>query len=148
MNTPRTRPIEMLMIEDNPDDVELTIEALKDTQARINVSAAGNGVEAMEFLRRQGRFADAPRPDLILLDLNLPRRDGREVLRDIKTDPQLRHIPVMILTTSSDEDDVLNAYRSYVNCYITKPVDFDQYMEVIQAIELFWLRITRLPPKE
>lgn len=138
-------PVEILLVEDNPGDVRLTREALLEGKITNHLSVAPDGVEALAFLRREGRYADAPRPDVILLDLNLPRMDGREVLTAIKADSQLRRIPVVILTTSSDERDVLRAYELHANCYITKPVDFEQFIGVVQAIENFWLTIVTLP---
>jgi two-component system, chemotaxis family, response regulator Rcp1 len=139
------RPIEVLLVEDNPGDVRLTIEGLRDSKVRNTLHVARDGVEAMEFLRRTGQFAAAVRPDLILLDLNLPRMDGREVLSAIKSDPTLKTIPVVVLTTSRAEQDVLRSYELQANCYITKPVDLEQFMTVIKSIEDFWLTIVRLP---
>ncbi|SRR5579884_3227867 len=141
-----TRPIEILLVEDNPGDVRLTIEALRDGKIRNNLHVARDGVEAMAFLRREGPYANAPRPDLILLDLNLPRKDGREVLAEIKADARLRTIPVIVLTTSAAEQDVVQSYNLHANCYITKPVDLDQFITVIRSIEAFWLMIVTLPP--
>ena len=140
------RPVEILLVEDSPSDTELTVEALKEAKIRNHLSTVEDGVQAMEFLRRQGRFARAPRPDLIMLDLNLPRKDGREVLAEIKTDPDLKTIPVVVLTTSRAEQDVLRAYQLNANCYITKPVDFDQFLNVVRSIESFWLFVVTLPP--
>jgi CheY-like chemotaxis protein len=140
------RPVEILLVEDSPSDTELTVEALKEAKIRNHLSAVEDGVQAMEFLRRQGRFAGAPRPDLIMLDLNLPRKDGREVLAEIKSDPVLKLIPVVVLTTSRAEQDVLRAYQLNANCYITKPVDFDQFLTVVRSIESFWLFVVTLPP--
>jgi len=142
---PGGRAVELLLIEDSEPDVRLTIEALKEAKVRNRLWVVEDGVEAMAFLLRQGRYADAPRPDLILLDLNLPRKDGRQVLEEIKNDPSLRRIPVVILTTSRAEEDVLRAYDLHANCYITKPVDFDRFMEVIKTIEGFWLTVVKLP---
>lgn len=142
------RPVIILMIEDNPGDVLLTMEALKEVKIRNTVHVAKDGVEGIEFLHRQGQFADAPRPDIILLDLNLPRKDGREVLAEIKADPELRRIPVVILTTSTAEQDVLRTYNLHANCYITKPVDLDQFIAVVQSIESFWFSIVKLAPSE
>jgi chemotaxis family two-component system response regulator Rcp1 len=139
------RPVEILLVEDSPGDVRLTREALREGKIRNNLSVVPDGVEAMAFLRREGRYAGAPRPDVILLDLNLPRKDGREVLVEIKADDRLRRIPVVILTTSADERDVLRAYELHANCYITKPVDFEQFITVIRAIENFWLTVVTLP---
>ena len=137
--------VEVLLIEDSEPDVRLTIEALKEAKVRNRLSVVEDGVEAMDFLTRQGPYADAPRPDLILLDLNLPRKDGRQVLEEIKQDPSLRRIPVVVLTTSRAEEDVLRAYDLHANCYITKPVDFNQFMEVVKSIEHFWLAVVTLP---
>jgi two-component system, chemotaxis family, response regulator Rcp1 len=141
------RPIEILLVEDSPGDVRLTVESLKDSKVRNNLSVVHDGIEAMSFLRAEGGFADAPRPDLILLDLNLPKKDGREVLAEIKNDPVLRRIPVVILTTSKAEEDILKTYALHANCYITKPVNLDQFMKVVRAIEDFWLTIVKLPPE-
>jgi CheY-like chemotaxis protein len=145
MTRPGGRPIEILLVEDNPGDVRLTVEGLNEGKVRNNLHVARDGVEALAFLRRQGQFADAVRPDLILLDLNLPRKDGREVLADIKADPQLRTIPVVVLTTSRAEQDVLHSYELQANCYITKPVDLEQFITVVKSIEDFWLTIVTLP---
>ncbi|HEX8393316.1 MAG TPA: response regulator [Longimicrobium sp.] len=145
--TMESRPIEVLLVEDNPGDVRLTREALKEGKVRNNLSVAPDGVEALAYLRRQGRYADAKRPDLILLDLNLPRKDGREVLGEIKADPALRTIPVVILTTSEAERDISGAYALHANCYITKPVDLDQFITVVKSIEDFWFTIVKLPPE-
>jgi len=142
---PRSGPIELLLVEDSEPDVRLTREALKEAKMWNNLWVVEDGVEAIEFLRRSGRYADSPRPDLILLDLNLPRKDGRQVLLEIKADPSLRRIPVVVLTTSRDEADVLHAYDLHANCYITKPVDFNRFMEVVRSIEDFWLTVVRLP---
>ena len=136
------------MVEDSEPDVRLTIEALREAKVKNRLWVVEDGVEAMEFLRQQDRHADAPRPDLILLDLNLPRKDGREVLREIKADDSLRRIPVVILTTSRSEEDVLRAYDLHANCYITKPVDFTRFMEVVKSIEDFWLTVVKLPDGE
>ena len=131
-------PIEILLVEDNPGDVRLVQEAMRAAKMRNRMSVVEDGVDAMAFLRREGRFADAPRPDLILLDLNLPRKDGREVLAEVKADPQLRRIPVVVLTTSQADEDVLRAYDLHANCYVTTPVRFEQFMQVVQAIDNFW----------
>ena len=146
MNEAEGRPIEILLVEDSPSDTELTIEALREAKMRNHLSIVEDGVQAMEFLRRQGRFANAPRPDLIMLDLNLPRKDGRQVLGEIKADDQLKSIPVVVLTTSRAEQDVLRAYDLHANCYISKPVDFEQFLEVVRSIETFWLFVVTLPP--
>lgn len=142
------RPVEILLVEDNPGDVRLTIEALKEGRVRNRLSVARDGVEAIAFLRRQGPHAQAPRPDLILLDLNLPRRDGREVLADIKDDAVLRRIPVVVLTTSKAEEDILRTYDLHANCYITKPVDLEQFIAVVRSIDDFWLSVVRLPARD
>ena len=139
------RPVEILLVEDNPGDVRLTQEALKEAKVHNNLSVVGDGVEAMAFLRHEGSHGSAPRPDIILLDLNLPKKDGRQVLAEIKSDPDLRRIPVVILTTSKAEEDVLKTYNLHANCYITKPVDFEQFIKVVQSIEGFWLTIVQLP---
>ena len=133
------------MVEDSEPDVRLTMEALREAKVKNRLWVVEDGVEAIEFLRRQGRYADAPRPDLILLDLNLPRKDGRQVLKEIKSDESLKRIPVVVLTTSKSEEDVLRAYDLHANCYITKPVDFNRFMEVVKSIEDFWLTVVRLP---
>ena len=139
------RPIEILLVEDNPGDVRLTREALIEAKVRNTLTVAWDGVEALACLRQEGEHAGAARPDLILLDLNLPRKDGREVLEEIKGDPELRRIPVVVLTTSEAEQDVLRAYDLHVNCYVTKPVDLHQFVRVVRSIEDFWLTIVRLP---
>jgi CheY-like chemotaxis protein len=145
MTRPSGRPIEILLVEDNPGDVRLTVEGLNEGKVRNNLHVARDGVEALSFLRHEGQFADAVRPDLILLDLNLPRKDGREVLADIKSDPELKTIPVVVLTTSRAEQDVLHSYELQANCYITKPVDLEQFITVVKSIEEFWLSIVTLP---
>ena len=139
-------PIEILLVEDNPGDVRLTEEAFKEGRVYNHMSVAGDGVEALAFLRREGKYADAPRPDLVLLDLNLPRKSGREVLAEIKGDPRLADIPVVVLTTSAAESDILRSYELHANCYITKPVDLSQLLRVVKAIDDFWLSVVRLPP--
>ncbi|HWV98428.1 MAG TPA: response regulator [Candidatus Acidoferrum sp.] len=141
------RLVEILLVEDSPSDTELTIEALHEAKVRNHLSLVEDGVQAMQFLRREGPFAGAPRPDLIMLDLNLPRKDGREVLAEIKSDESLKTIPIVVLTTSRAEQDVLRAYQLNANCYITKPVDFEQFLNVVRSIESFWLFIVTLPPK-
>ena len=140
-------PVEILLVEDNPGDVRLTREALKSDRLWNTLQVVRDGVEAMAYLRREGEFRGAVRPDLILLDLNLPRKDGREVLAEIKADDDLKLIPVVVLTTSQAEEDVLKAYGSHANCYITKPVDLAKFMAVVKSIEHFWFAIVRLPPK-
>ncbi|MGD0744711.1 MAG: response regulator [Verrucomicrobiota bacterium] len=147
MKSTDIRPIEILLVEDSPSDVEFTAEALKEAKVRNHLSIAEDGVQAMEFLRRQGRFAGAPRPDLIMLDLNLPRKDGREVLAELKADDHLKMIPVVVLTTSRAEEDVLRSYQLHANCYISKPVDFQQFLSVVRSIESFWLYVVTLPPR-
>ncbi len=140
--------VEILMVEDNPGDVRLTREALKESKVRNKMHVVEDGVEALAFLRREGQYADAPHPDLILLDLNLPRKNGREVLAEIKEDPDLRRIPVVILTISQAEEDALKTYDLHANCYITKPVDLDQFIKVVRSIEDFWFGIVKLPPND
>lgn len=139
------KSIEILLVEDNPADVRLTQEALREGKVRNNLHVARDGVEALEVLRREGKFAGVPRPDLVLLDLNLPRKDGREVLAEIKADPELKTIPVVVLTTSSAETDILRSYSLHANCYITKPVDLEQFVSVVKSIDDFWLTVVRLP---
>ena len=141
----RAAPVEILLVEDNPGDVRLTKEALKEGKVYSNLHWAKDGVEALEFLRRQGKFADAPRPDIILLDLNLPKKDGREVLSEIKNDENLKRIPVVILTTSKAEEDVLRSYQLHANCYVTKPVDLEKFIGVVESIDKFWLTVVTLP---
>jgi CheY-like chemotaxis protein len=140
-------PVDILLVEDNPGDVRLTQEALREGKIRNRLTVAKDGVEALAMLRREGPHANVPRPDLILLDLNLPRKDGREVLADIKADESLRRIPVVVLTTSKAEEDILRTYDLHANCYITKPVDLEQFIEVIKSIDDFWLTVVRLPPR-
>jgi len=142
-----TRPIEILLVEDNPGDARLTIEAMREAKMRNRIHVVEDGVEAMAFLRRQGSFGEAPRPDLILLDLNLPRKDGREVLAEVKADPDLKRIPVVILTTSRAEEDVMRAYDLHANCYVTKPVDLAQFMKIVSQIDEFWVKVVTLPGK-
>ena len=139
------RPAEILLVEDNPGDARLTKEALKENKVRNNLSVVEDGVEAMAFLRQADEYADAPRPDLVLLDLNLPKKDGREVLAEIKEDQNLKHIPVVVLTTSKAEEDIIKSYNLHANCYITKPVDLNQFITVVKSIEDFWLTIVKLP---
>jgi len=144
----RGRPIQILLVEDNPGDVRLTIEALKEGKVSNTLSVARDGVEALSFLRREGPHGKAVRPDLILLDLNLPKKDGREVLAEIKDDSSLRRIPVVVLTTSKAEEDILRTYDLHANCYITKPVDLEQFISVVRSIDDFWLSVVRLPSVE
>lgn len=141
----KSRPINILLIEDNPGDVRLTQEAFKEGRIPINLDVTMDGVEAIKYLRKQEKYADAKTPDLILLDLNLPKRDGREVLQEIKADDFLKRIPVVILTTSNAEQDIMKSYNLHVNCYINKPVDFDRFFDIIQKIEDFWLTTAILP---
>jgi chemotaxis family two-component system response regulator Rcp1 len=140
--------IEILLVEDNPGDVRLVQEALKENKVRNRLNVTNDGVEALDFLRRKDEFADAPRPDLILLDLNLPKKDGRELLMDIKEDPDLKRIPVVVLTTSDDERDILASYNLHANAYVTKPLDLDRFIDIVREIEGFWLTVVRLPPNE
>ena len=142
------KSIEILLIEDNPGDVRLTQEAFREAKVRNKLHVVGDGVDAMAFLRREGKYADAPRPDLILLDLNMPKKDGREVLAEIKTEEDLRRIPVVILTISKAEEDIIKSYDLHANCYITKPVDLEQFLKVVKAVEDFWLTIVKLPKSE
>ena len=147
MHAGNGRAVELLLVEDSPGDVRLTQEALREGKVRNNLHVVADGVEALAFLRRAGRYGAAPRPDVVLLDLNLPRKDGREVLGEIKADGDLRRIPVVILTTSQDERDIRRAYELHANCYITKPVDLDRFIAVIRSIETFWLTIVTLPER-
>jgi CheY-like chemotaxis protein len=140
------RAIEILLVEDNPGDVRLTEEALKEGKVINRLNVVPDGVEAIAYLRKTGDYASAATPDLMLLDLNLPKKDGREVLAEVKEDPDLRKIPVVVLTTSRDEQDILKSYDLHANCYITKPVDFAQFIRVVRAIEDFWLSVVKLPP--
>ncbi|MDB5052830.1 MAG: Two-component system response regulator [Bacilli bacterium] len=142
------KSIEVLLVEDNPGDVRLTKEALKEGKVQINISIVTNGLEAMAFLRKEGEYKNAPKPDLILLDLNLPIKDGREVLEEIKNDDDLKYIPVVVLTTSEAEQDIFRTYELHVNCYITKPVDYEQFITVVRSIEEFWFTIVKLPRRE
>jgi two-component system, chemotaxis family, response regulator Rcp1 len=139
------QPIDILLVEDNPGDERLTREALKEGKVYSNLHWVKDGVEAMAFLRREGKYAAAPRPEIILLDLNLPRKDGREVLEEVKADERLRRIPVVILTTSKAEEDVLRTYNLHANCFVTKPVDLDKFMVVVKSIDDFWLTVVTLP---
>ena len=141
------RPIQILIVEDSPSDAFIVTEALKHGEEPNEVFAVHDGVEAMEFLRHQGKYSDAPRPDVILLDLNMPRKDGREVLAEIKTDERLKSIPVIVLTSSAADQDVLTAYRLHANCYLAKPVDFSKFKEMVGTIETFWFKNVTLPPR-
>jgi len=140
-------PIEILLVEDNPDDVELTTRSFKKARMQNRVSVAGDGVEALAFLRREGKYAGAPRPDIILLDLNLPRMSGQELLETVKRDPALKDIPVIILTTSKSEEDIMKTYREQANCFISKPVLMEDFDRVIRTLQDFWFVIVKLPPK-
>ncbi|MBN1427449.1 MAG: response regulator [Anaerolineae bacterium] len=140
-------PVSILLVEDNPGDVRLTAEALKEAHVNNKLYVVDDGVKAMSFLRHEGDYTDALRPDVVLLDLNLPKKDGRQVLAEIKSDEELRRIPVVVLTTSEAEQDILMTYNLHANCYISKPVDLDQFIRVVQAIEDFWLCVVKLPPK-
>jgi chemotaxis family two-component system response regulator Rcp1 len=142
------KAVDILLVEDNPGDVRLTKEALRDAKVLNKIFVAKDGVEAMEFLRKEGAFTDMHMPDLILLDLNLPRKDGREVLAEIKEDPKLKHIPVVILTSSKADEDILKAYNLHANCYVTKPVDLNGFVEIMHSMEEFWFTIVKLPPEE
>ena len=143
-----TARIEVLMVEDSPTDAELAQLALQDAKVMVNMSVVEDGVEALSFLRKEGPYADAPTPDIVFLDLNLPRLDGREVLREIRSDPALTALPIVILTTSEDEEDVLRAYENHVNAFITKPVDFGQLVRVVKGIDEFWFTVVRLPGRK
>jgi chemotaxis family two-component system response regulator Rcp1 len=147
MNLSESKPVEILLVEDSPSDAALTIEALEAGKVANKLTLVEDGVEAMEFLRRSGKYAKASRPDLIMLDLNLPRKDGREVLAEIKNDPDLKVIPIIVLTTSHSDKDILQSYQLNANCYITKPVDFTQFIDVVKSIEKFWLTVVTLPQK-
>ncbi len=140
-----TLPIEVLLVEDSPDDVALTKEAMEEGKIKVNLHVVGDGVEAMKFVRKIDAYKNAPTPDVVLLDLNLPRKNGSEVLAEMKMDDKLKHIPVIILTTSSRDEDILDSYNHHANCYVTKPVDFDSFTEIVKTIEDFWFTIVRLP---
>ncbi len=139
------KPIDILMVEDNEGDARLALEAMRDSKIKNKIHHVGDGEEAMAFLRKEGKHKDAPRPDLVLLDLNLPRKNGQEVLAEIKADDNLKRIPVVILTVSSDEADIVKTYNLHANCYVTKPLDLTQFMTVVKSIEDFWLTIVKLP---
>jgi two-component system, chemotaxis family, response regulator Rcp1 len=141
------KPIEILLVEDNEGDVRLTVEALKDSKVLNNIHRVSDGDEALDFLHRKGRYNDAVSPDLILLDLNLPRKNGIEVLSEIKGDEKLKKIPVVVLTISSNDMDIIKTYNLHVNCFITKPIDFERFVQVVHSIEEFWLTVVKLPPK-
>jgi two-component system, chemotaxis family, response regulator Rcp1 len=139
------KPVDILLVEDNPGDVRLTQEALKEAKLVVNLHVVNDGVEAMAFMRREGQYASKPRPDIVLLDLNLPKKDGREVLAEIKSDPDLKRTPVVIVTTSKAEEDIVKTYDLHANCFVTKPLDLDQFVIMVQSIEHFWLTIVKLP---
>ena len=143
-----TRPIEVLLVEDDLGDVELTKEAIEEAKLAINLNVVRDGNEAMAYLRREGVYANAVKTDLVLLDLNMPRKDGREVLRDLRNDPNLTHIPVVVLTTSDADEDIFNSYDLGANCYVTKPVGLEQFMKVVQSIRDFWFMLVQLPGRE
>ncbi len=147
MNEEHAVPAEILLVEDNPGDVLLTKEALKAGKMHNNLSVVSDGEQAMAFLRRESEYKNAPRPDFILLDLNLPKKDGREVLAELKSDPDLKRIPVVVLTTSKAEEDIIRSYNLHANCYITKPVGLEKFIEVVRTLENFWLEIVKLPPE-
>jgi CheY-like chemotaxis protein len=140
------RAVQMLLVEDNLGDIRLTKETLKDAKVMVNLHVVGDGVEAMAFLRKEGKHANAPRPDLVLLDLNLPKKDGREVLAEMKQDPDLRRIPVVILTISNGQEDILKSYNLHANAYVTKPLNLEQFAKIVKAIEDFWFTVVKLPP--
>jgi two-component system, chemotaxis family, response regulator Rcp1 len=145
INDLNASPVDILLVEDNPGDVQLTKEALAETKILANLYTAENGVEALKFLHKKGEYKNSPRPDIIILDLNLPLKDGREVLEEIKTDEDLKRIPVVILTSSKAEEDIVKSYNLHANCFITKPLDFDQFTQIVQSIEQFWFTIVKLP---
>jgi CheY-like chemotaxis protein len=147
MSQAQGRPIEILLVEDNPADVRLTLETMKEVKVANRINVVTDGEQATAFLQRTGEYSTAPKPDLVILDLNLPRKDGREVLADIKGDPNLRRIPVVILTTSTRDEDIFTAYDLAANCYINKPVDLDEFNKIVQSIENFWLTIVKLPDR-
>jgi CheY-like chemotaxis protein len=144
----KARPVQILLVEDSPSDAKLTIRALKSAKIANEINHVSDGVQALEFLRHQGKYAQSPRPDLILLDLHLPRKDGREVLEEVRNDPILTTIPVVVLTSSNEEGDILRSYQLHANCYVTKPVDFEKFLKIISTIEDFWLIVAELPPNE
>ena len=144
-NPARGEPIEILLVEDSPDDADLTIDALREGRVRNRITHVEDGVEAMAYLRREGKYAEAARPDLILLDWRMPRKNGQEVLTEVKSDDDLKRIPVVVMTSSDDDSDILAAYNRHVNCYVTKPVDIDQFKRVVHSIEHFWFSIVKLP---
>lgn len=146
MSTPQVKPIEILLVEDSPGDVLIAREALSEAKLINTIHVAEDGVEAMDFLHKRSKFADAPTPDLILLDLNLPRKSGREVLAEIKADERFKKIPVVVLTTSSAEEDILKSYNLHANCYVVKPVEFESFVQAVKSIQHFWFSVVTLPP--
>ncbi len=148
MKSKEAMPIDILLVEDSPSDAKLTAKTFEKAKVQNRLHIVEDGVEAMDFLRRLGNYQDAPRPDLVLLDLNLPKKDGRKVLAEIKEDPNLQNIPVVVLTTSDSEDDILRSYKLRANCYITKPVTLQHFIKVVESIEDFWLQVVKLPPAE
>jgi len=144
-NSARGEPIEILLVEDSQDDADLTMDALREGRVRNRITHVEDGIEAMAYLRREGRYSEAPRPDLVLLDWRMPRKNGQEVLTEVKTDDDLKRIPIVVMTSSDDDNDILEAYKRHVNCYVTKPVDLDQFKKVVRSIEHFWFSIVRLP---
>lgn len=142
-----SEPVDILLVEDNPGDARLAVEALKEGNVSNRLHVVPDGVEAMAFLRREGKYSEAPRPHVVLLDLNLPRKDGRQVLAEVKSDAQLKRIPIVVLTTSQAEQDITRSYDLHANCYITKPVDLDRFITVIRSIEDFWCSVVKLPPR-
>ena len=147
MSDPNADPVEILLAEDNPGDVKLTEKALEEGHIINNLHVVEDGVEAMQFLRQMGEYADKPRPDLVLLDLNMPRKDGKEVLKDVKDDPDLRRIPIVVLTSSEAEEDIVRSYDLHANAYLTKPVDFSGFLDIVEHIEDFWLSVVKMPPE-
>ncbi|QCC52155.1 response regulator [Halapricum salinum] len=147
MSNPTADAVEILLAEDNPGDVKLTEKALEQGHIINNLHVVTDGVEAMQFLRREGEYADKPRPDLVLLDLNMPRKDGKEVLKDVKDDPDLRRIPIVVLTSSEAEEDIVRSYDLHANAYLTKPVDFSGFLDIVEHIEDFWLSVVKMPPE-
>jgi CheY-like chemotaxis protein len=147
VETDRGEPIEILLAEDNPGDVKLTRKALESGDIRNNLHVVTDGVETMKFLKQEGEYADAPRPDLLLLDLNMPKKDGRQVMEDMEADPSLRRIPVVVLTSSDAEEDIVRSYELNANAYLTKPVDFDGFVDIVKRLEDFWFEVVKMPPK-
>jgi len=145
--SPEPSPVEILLVEDNPGDVKLTEKALEQGNLENELHVVNDGVEALQFLKREGEYARSPRPDLVLLDLNMPRKDGQEVLRELKEDEELNRIPVVVLTSSESEEDILKSYDLNANAYLTKPVDYDGFLEIVDGLENFWLQVVKLPPK-